>query len=149
LTRFEPFDEPVASRCEFLKRLLIRLVAALGVIVLVMLLGAILFFPHECKKDSLGEALQNKECLKLALHNAAMPLSGMGPAGGERGEIEERLRVDFYVLFSGIVMAAALGLALAPPVFHRVVHHSYPGAKEPKSTAAAPGAKPDRKDGWC
>jgi hypothetical protein len=105
------------------------LVAALGVIVLVMLLGAILFFPHECKKDSLGEALQNKECLKLALHNAAMPLSGMGPAGGERGEIEERLWVDFYALFSGIVMAAALGLALAPPVFHRVVHHSYPGGQ--------------------
>lgn len=52
--------------------------------------------------------------------NAAMILSGMGPATELKSE-SGKLFAGCYALFSGLVVVIAAGFVLAP-IFHRVLH---------------------------
>ena len=55
-----------------------------------------------------------------AFLNAAMILSGMGPAG-EVKTAAGKLFAGLYALFSGLFIVVATGLALAP-LLHRMLH---------------------------
>lgn len=55
-----------------------------------------------------------------AFMNAAMILSGMGPAT-EIKTTAGKLFAGFYAIFSGLVIVIATGFVLAP-IFHRVLH---------------------------
>ena len=55
-----------------------------------------------------------------AFMNAAMILSGMGPAA-ELHTTSGKLFAGFYAIFSGLVIVIATGFVLAP-IFHRVLH---------------------------
>jgi len=55
-----------------------------------------------------------------AFLNAAMILSGMGPAA-ELKTAGGKLFAGFYALFSGLFIVVATGLALAP-LLHRLLH---------------------------
>jgi hypothetical protein len=55
-----------------------------------------------------------------AFLNAAMILTGMGPAGELRTPAG-KLFAGFYALYSGLVFIASVGL-IAAPVFHRIIH---------------------------
>jgi hypothetical protein len=52
--------------------------------------------------------------------NAAMILSGMGPATELKTEAG-KLFAGFYAIFSGLIIVIATGFVLAP-IFHRVLH---------------------------
>jgi hypothetical protein len=52
--------------------------------------------------------------------NAAMILSGMGPATELKTE-PGKLFAGFYAIFSGLIIVIATGFVLAP-IFHRVLH---------------------------
>ena len=55
-----------------------------------------------------------------AFLNAAMILSGMGPAAELKTEAG-KVFAGFYAIFSGLVIVIATGFVLAP-IFHRVLH---------------------------
>lgn len=55
-----------------------------------------------------------------AFLNAAMILSGMGPATELKTEAG-KIFAGFYAIFSGLVIVIATGFVLAP-IFHRVLH---------------------------
>lgn len=55
-----------------------------------------------------------------AFMNAAMILSGMGPAEPLKTEAG-KLFAGFYAIFSGLIIVIATGFVLAP-IFHRVLH---------------------------
>jgi hypothetical protein len=55
-----------------------------------------------------------------AFLNAAMILSGMGPAAELKTE-NGKLFAGFYAIFSGLIIVIATGFVLAP-IFHRVLH---------------------------
>lgn len=55
-----------------------------------------------------------------AFMNAAMILSGMGPATELKTEAG-KLFAGFYAIFSGLIIVIATGFVLAP-IFHRVLH---------------------------
>lgn len=57
----------------------------------------------------------------VAFLNAAMILSGMGPADSVGTHLSARLFAGFYAIFSGLVIVIATGFVLAP-IFHRVLH---------------------------
>jgi hypothetical protein len=52
--------------------------------------------------------------------NAAMILSGMGPATELKTEAG-KVFAGFYAIFSGLIIVIATGFVLAP-IFHRVLH---------------------------
>ena len=54
--------------------------------------------------------------------NAAMILSGMGPATELKTEAG-KVFAGFYAIFSGLIIVIATGFVLAP-IFHRVLHRS-------------------------
>lgn len=53
--------------------------------------------------------------------NAAMILSGMGPAATMHSE-GGKVFAGFYALYSGLAVIAVAGVLLAPPL-HRLLHH--------------------------
>ncbi len=55
-----------------------------------------------------------------AFLNAAMILSGMGPATELKTEAG-KVFAGFYAIFSGLIIVIATGFVLAP-IFHRVLH---------------------------
>jgi len=55
-----------------------------------------------------------------AFLNAAMILSGMGPAAELKTEAG-KVFAGFYAIFSGLIIVIATGFVLAP-IFHRVLH---------------------------
>lgn len=55
-----------------------------------------------------------------AFLNAAMILSGMGPAAELKTE-GGKVFAGFYAIFSGLIIVIATGFVLAP-IFHRVLH---------------------------
>lgn len=63
-----------------------------------------------------------------AFLNAAMILSGMGPAAELKTEAG-KLFAGFYAIFSGLVIVIATGFVLAP-IFHRVLHKFHVETRE-------------------
>lgn len=63
-----------------------------------------------------------------AFLNAAMILSGMGPAAELKTQ-SGKLFAGFYAIFSGLVIVIATGFVLAP-IFHRVLHKFHVETRE-------------------
>lgn len=63
-----------------------------------------------------------------AFLNAAMILSGMGPATPLETE-PGKVFAGFYAIFSGLIIVIATGFVLAP-IFHRVLHKFHVEARE-------------------
>lgn len=63
-----------------------------------------------------------------AFLNAAMILSGMGPATELKTE-PGKMFAGFYAIFSGLVIVIATGFVLAP-IFHRVLHKFHVESRE-------------------
>jgi hypothetical protein len=63
-----------------------------------------------------------------AFLNAAMILSGMGPAA-ELKTTPGKLFAGAYAIFSGLIIVIAAGFILAP-IFHRVLHKFHVESKK-------------------
>jgi hypothetical protein len=65
-----------------------------------------------------------------AFLNAAMIMSGMGPAG-ELNTTHGKIFASLYALYAGLVLVTAMGLLVAP-VAHRILHRFHAeGAEHP------------------
>ncbi len=106
---YERRHEPLISTSAFLLRLLRHALAALGIILISLLIGIV------------GYRIFEGMSWIDALLNASMLLGGMGPVT-ELHTTVGKLFASFYALYSGVVFLVIAGI-LVTPVFHRVLHH--------------------------
>jgi hypothetical protein len=105
---FEHRSQPLISRELFIRRLVIFIVIALGVLFASLAIG--IFGYHFLEGLSWTDALLN----------AAMILGGMGPVNMLHTEAG-KLFASFYALFAGVVFLVVAGVLFAP-LFHRFFH---------------------------
>lgn len=105
---FEHKSQPVASRADFLKRMLGCFALALGVISLA--LGAGIAGYHWIARLSWIDSVLN----------ASMILGGMGPVD-RMDDPTAKIFASGYAIFSGLVFISVMGIILAP-VVHRTLH---------------------------
>ena len=105
---FEHHSQPVVPLERFVHRLLQGLGAILVLVIVSLLVGGV------------GYILIERMPWIDAFYNAAMILSGMGPASDLKTDAG-KVFASIYALYSGIFLIASTGLLLAP-VLHRVVH---------------------------
>jgi len=96
------------SKMQFLKRIVRSLIKGLIIVAISLGIGMAGYHHYE-KMDWVDSYV-----------NAAMILSGMGPASALKTE-SGKLFAGTYALFSGIIFLFAIAIALAP-VFHRFLH---------------------------
>ncbi|KAB2911024.1 MAG: hypothetical protein F9K29_23585 [Hyphomicrobiaceae bacterium] len=107
--RYEARHQPLATRGHYLTRLALSFAAA-ALIVFGSLFAGMLGYAH----------FEGMSWLDAFL-NAAMILSGMGPAellktdGG-------KLFAGIYAMYSGLIVVLTSGIMLAP-IAHRILHH--------------------------
>jgi hypothetical protein len=108
LTGFEKRQHKVAPRVIFAERMAraIGLWLAITAVGLAIGIGGYRYFEGMSLTD--------------AFMNAAMILSGMGPATELKTEAG-KVFAGFYAIFSGLIIVIATGFVLAP-IFHRVLH---------------------------
>ena len=105
---YEHSTEPLLSRSAFLLRLARHSVAAGGLILGSLALGA------------LGYRLTEGMPWLDAVLNSAMILTGMGPVTPLH-QVSAKLFATFYALYSGVAFLGIAGLLVAP-VAHRILH---------------------------
>ncbi len=105
---FEGKNDPFLSRKDFLFRMLRFVGAAVGLVLLALLVGV------------LGYRLTEGMTWTDAFLNASMILGGMGPVDMLHTEAG-KLFASAYALFSGVVFLVVAGVLFAP-VFHRLLH---------------------------
>jgi hypothetical protein len=105
---YEPKAHPPISRERFVRRVYMHVAAALGLLLLSILLGmaGYEYFEHLRWRD--------------AFLNAAMLLGGMGPVDAPRTD-GGKVFAGLYALYAGLVFLVVAGLIIAP-VVHRVMH---------------------------
>jgi hypothetical protein len=105
---YESKKQSLLSRSRFVKRLLIHLGGAVGLLVASLGLGMI--------------GYSNLEHLSLvdAFLNAAMLLGGMGPVNAPQTEAG-KLFAGFYALYAGLVFIVTAALVFTP-LLHRLLH---------------------------
>ncbi len=105
---FEHRRQPLLTVREFLRRQVLYILLAFGIIAGSLVLGILgyHFFEGLPWIDSLV--------------NAAMLLGGMGPVN-ELHTIAGKLFASFYALYSGIIFLVSVGVILAP-LYHRFLH---------------------------
>ncbi len=108
LTGFEKRQHKVAPRVVFAERMARAIGLWLALTVFGLAIGIAGYYGLE------GMSLTD------AFMNAAMILSGMGPATELKTEAG-KLFAGFYAIFSGLIIVIATGFVLAP-IFHRVLH---------------------------
>lgn len=108
LTGFEKRHHRVISRPAFARRMLRASAIWLGVTTFGLAVGIAGYAGFE------GMSLTD------AFLNAAMILSGMGPAAELKTEAG-KVFAGCYAIFSGLIIIIATGFVLAP-IFHRVLH---------------------------
>jgi hypothetical protein len=107
-TRFEHRAEKIASSSIFAWRL-----ARVAAFWLVLTGGGLVI-------GMIGYALTESMNVIDSFLNAAMILSGMGPAA-EVKTTGGKIFAGFYAIFSGLMVVVATGFVLAP-ILHRVLH---------------------------
>jgi hypothetical protein len=105
---FEHRHEPLLSRAEFYRRILLYSGFAAGIILLSLAMGI------------LGYHYFEDLPWIDALVNAAMLLGGMGPVDPLH-TTAGKLFASFYALYSGMVLLVAVGVLISP-IFHRMLH---------------------------
>jgi len=108
LTSFERRNQQVISERVFARRMLRAIGLWLAIVAFGLALGIVGYAGFE------GLSLTD------AYLNAAMILSGMGPAT-ELKTTGGKLFAGSYAIFSGLLIIIATGFVLAP-IFHRVLH---------------------------
>ena len=108
VTSFERRGQRVISRRSFTT----RMAYAVGLWLAITIVGLAIAIA--------GYALFEGMSLTDAFLNAAMILSGMGPAA-ELKTTAGKLFAGGYAIFSGLIIIIATGFVLAP-LFHRVLH---------------------------
>lgn len=114
--RYERRHDQLAPRSVFIKRLVMALVLALGLILVALMIGiaGYHFIAGFNWIDSLLEA--------------AMILGGMGPIK-ELPTDTAKVFASVYALFSGIIFIGVMGLILSP-VVHRIMHKFHVDEKD-------------------
>ncbi len=107
-THFESLKQPVVSRRKFAWRLFLAGAFWLAMTLLGLGIGM------------LGYAWTEGMGMVDAFLNAAMILSGMGPAVELKTDAG-KLFAGFYAILSGLLIVIASGFVLAP-IMHRVLH---------------------------
>ena len=105
---FEHRGKPLLPRQAYVRRLLLHVSVALGLVVISLGIGV------------LGYHLLGGFPWIDALVNAAMILGGMGPVG-ELHTTTGKLFAAAYALFAGIIFLVVVGVLFAP-AFHRFLH---------------------------
>jgi hypothetical protein len=108
LTRFERRGQPVASRRQFV----VRMLTAIGLWMILTVVGLAIGIA--------GYAAFEGMSFVDAYVNAAMILSGMGPLG-ELKTTAGKVFAGSYAILSGLIIVIATGFVLAP-IFHRILH---------------------------
>jgi membrane protein YdbS with pleckstrin-like domain len=113
---YERRHDQLAPRSVFIKRLVMALVFALGLILLALMIGiaGYHFIAGFNWIDSLLEA--------------SMILGGMGPIKELPNETA-KVFASIYALFSGIVFIGVMGIVLSP-VVHRIMHKFHVDEKD-------------------
>lgn len=105
---FEHKTEKLLPLSRFLRRVMLSLLLAFGVLSIALGIGVLGY--HE---------LAGLDWIDSIL-NASMILTGMGPIA-VMNDTTAKLFASAYALFSGVVFLSAIGLVLTP-IFHRVLH---------------------------
>jgi len=105
---FEHHTQPLATRAEFVRRILRYSLVTAGIILTSLAIGILGY--HYLESLSWIDSLLN----------ASMILGGMGPVNPLRTNAG-KLFASFYALYSGIILLASVGI-LVTPVFHRFLH---------------------------
>jgi hypothetical protein len=108
VTGFEKRHQRVAPRHVFMT----RMARAVGLWLAITAFGLVVGIA--------GYALLEGMSLTDSFLNAAMILSGMGPAAELKTQ-SGKLFAGCYAIFSGLIIVIATGFVLAP-IFHRVLH---------------------------
>ena len=113
---YERRHEEVAPRSVFVKRLILSLAIALGLSVVVLLIG-IVGYHYLAGFDWVDSLLE-----------ASMLLGGMGPVNPLPTDAA-KVFASAYALFSGLIFIAVMGLVLSP-VVHRILHKFHVDEKD-------------------
>lgn len=105
---FEHKTEKLLSLPRFLRRMMLSLLLAFGVLAVALGIGVVGY--HELAGLDWVDSLLN----------ASMILTGMGPID-RMNDTAAKLFASAYAIFSGVVFLSAMGLVLTP-IFHRVLH---------------------------
>jgi hypothetical protein len=106
---FEPHHAPLATRRQFVRRVLRHFGFAMALIGGSLAVGILGY-----------RILEGMPWLDAYL-NAAMLLGGMGPVGPELRTTAGKLFAGVYALYSGMIVLVTASIIMAP-VFHRFVH---------------------------
>jgi hypothetical protein len=105
---YEPkLQAPIAPK-RFVRRLMVHLAAALGLLLLSLAMGM------------LGYVLFENLSWVDAFLNAAMLLGGMGPVNPPQ-TTTGKLFAGVYALYAGLVFIVTAAILFAP-IFHRIIH---------------------------
>ena len=113
---YERRHEEVAPRSVFVKRLILSLAIALGLSVVVLLIG-IVGYHYLAGFDWVDSLLE-----------ASMLLGGMGPVNPLPTDAA-KVFASAYALFSGLIFIAVMALVLSP-VVHRILHKFHVDEKD-------------------
>jgi hypothetical protein len=105
---YERRQDQLAPRSVFIKRMIVSLLVALGLIVTALAIGI------------LGYHIIGGLGWIDSLLEASMILGGMGPVHELRDDAS-KVFASIYALFSGVFFIALMGIMLSP-VAHRVMH---------------------------
>jgi hypothetical protein len=116
---FEHHSQAVVALPQFIRRLILSLAAVLGLVLLSLVIGAVGY-----------QATEHMSWID-AVYNAALILSGMGPAT-TLTTVAGKLFASVYAIYSGLFLISATAI-LFTPVFHRLMHNLHLDAEQRKA----------------
>lgn len=105
---YEPKTHPPIPRYRFVRRMLLHVAAALGLLLVSLMIGMA------------GYERFEQLPWRAAFLNSAMLLGGMGPVDAPQTD-GGKLFAGLYALYAGLVFMIGAGIVIAP-VLHRLMH---------------------------